>query len=42
MKKKAQLGVLGAIFGIFIFVVFWAMAGGTLLKEYGEQAIEEQ
>jgi len=39
--KKGQLGILSFVFMFFIFIVFWAAAGGTLLKDAGEQAIAE-
>jgi hypothetical protein len=39
--KKGQLGILSLIFMFFVFIVFWAAVGGSLLKDYGEQAIAE-
>ena len=41
MNKKGQLGVLAAVFAIFIFILFWAMAAGGLLKQVGEDAVIE-
>lgn len=40
-NKKGQLGILTFIFSFFIFIVFWAAAGGSLLKDFGESAIAE-
>jgi hypothetical protein len=37
--KKGQNGILSIIFGLFIFMLVWALAAGDLLKEYGEGAV---
>jgi hypothetical protein len=41
MNRKGQLGILSVIFGFFIFILIWAVAGGKLLKEHGENAVLE-
>ena len=39
MGKQGQLGILSAVFGLFIFLIFWATAGGNLVKTFGENEI---
>lgn len=39
MNRKAQSGILGAIFGVIFLVLIWALAAGGLIKQYGEEAI---
>ena len=40
-NNKGQLGILSLIFMFFIFIIFWAAAGGSLLKDAGESAVAE-
>jgi len=40
-NNKGQIGILALIFMFFVFIIFWAAAGGTLLKDVGESAIAE-
>lgn len=37
--KKAQAGILGAIFGLFIFFLVWVLAAMPYLQTYGSEIV---